>query len=208
MSSRENKRSFPHAHRNAIGDVRRRLIRLRKLVHEQNDLSRYVKHPRHALTPGSYTDDTQMSIAIVEAMLAGFKWTPELLADRFVHAFKRDPREGYAGAFHQFLTEIRDGDEFLARIRPNSEKSGAAMRAGPIGLYPTIQDVMKQAARQAALTHDTPLGIRAAQAAALMTHYCHFQLGPRISSASFSKSTCPANRGPSPGPARSATSAS
>jgi ADP-ribosyl-[dinitrogen reductase] hydrolase len=150
-----------------------------KLVREQNDLSRYVQHPRHAIKPGCYTDDTQMSIAIVEAMLAGFKWTPELLADRFVNAFKRDPREGYASAFHQLLTEIRDGDEFLARIRPNSEKSGAAMRAGPIGLYPTIQDVLKQAARQAALTHDTPLGIRAAQAAALMTHYCRFQLGPK-----------------------------
>jgi ADP-ribosylglycohydrolase len=35
-------------------------------VREKNDLSRYVKHPRHRIQPGSYTDDTQMSLAIAE----------------------------------------------------------------------------------------------------------------------------------------------
>ena len=35
-----------------------------------NDLSRYVEHPRFRLIPGSYTDDTQMSIAIAEVIVA------------------------------------------------------------------------------------------------------------------------------------------
>ncbi len=35
-----------------------------------NDLSRYLKHPRHNIQPGCYTDDTQMSIAIAETLVA------------------------------------------------------------------------------------------------------------------------------------------
>ena len=35
-----------------------------------NDLSRYVEHPRFRLNPSSYTDDTQMSIAIAEVIVS------------------------------------------------------------------------------------------------------------------------------------------
>jgi ADP-ribosylglycohydrolase len=76
-----------------------------------NDLSVYVKHPRHRLQAGSYTDDTQMSIAIAEAVLSDEPWTPKSLADRFVACFKRDPREGYAQGFHDFLVSVRDGGD-------------------------------------------------------------------------------------------------
>ncbi|WP_255512212.1 MULTISPECIES: ADP-ribosylglycohydrolase family protein [Oscillatoriales] len=88
-----------------------------------NDLSRYVQNPSHPLTPGCYTDDTQMSIAIAEAIVAGEPWTPEVLAKWFVTAFKRDPREGYANRFYHFLLEIRDGEEFLAKINPRATKA-------------------------------------------------------------------------------------
>lgn len=162
-----------------------------KIVRTHNDLSAYVKHPRHPLGPGCYTDDTQMSIAIAEAMISDFKWTRELLADYFVRAFKRDPREGYAGSFYQFLVEIRDGAEFLARIRPDSEKSGAAMRAGPIGLFRSICEVKKRAGEQAALTHDTPLGTLAAQASALLTHYCYYRIGPKEDAGKFLEEHAP-----------------
>jgi len=102
-----------------------------RTVRERNNLSGYVQHPRHGIRPGCYTDDTQMSIALAEAIVAGDPWTPEALARRFVAASKRDPREGYAGGFYALLQEVRDGAELLARIRPDSDKCGAAMRAGP-----------------------------------------------------------------------------
>ena len=41
----------------------------REVVVRDNDLSRYVNRPRHRLAPGRYTDDTQMSIAIAEAIV-------------------------------------------------------------------------------------------------------------------------------------------
>jgi ADP-ribosyl-[dinitrogen reductase] hydrolase len=149
-----------------------------QLISQFNDLQRYYKHPTHSINPGRYTDDTQMSIAIAEAIVSGEPWTRELLADKFVEAFKRDPREGYAGRFYQFLLNVQSGAQFLAEIIPESDKSGAAMRAAPIGIFPTIDEVVARSTLQARLTHDTPDGICAAVASALMSHYCLYNLGP------------------------------
>ena len=150
-----------------------------EMIRRRNDLSCYVKHPRHHIEPGSYTDDTQMSLAIAEAIVSGEPWTPAMLARRFVEVFKRDPREGYATGFFRFLLHVRDGEQFLREINPTSDKSGAAMRAAPIGIYPTISLVIERCTMQAALTHNTPDGIHAAVVAALMTHYFLYRLGPK-----------------------------
>lgn len=150
-----------------------------EMIRKSNDLTRYVQHPRHRISPGSYTDDTQMSLAIAEAIVSGEPWRPEMLANRFVEAFKRDPREGYAQGFYAFLQHVRNGEQFLREIRPDSNKSGAAMRAAPLGIYSTIPVVIERCTIQAALTHDTPGGINAAVAVALMTHYLLYNLGPK-----------------------------
>ncbi|QXV60619.1 ADP-ribosylglycohydrolase family protein [Amycolatopsis sp. TNS106] len=148
-------------------------------VAEHNKLTGYVPHHGQPGAPaGRYTDDTQMTIAIAEVLVSGRRWTPLLLAEQFVRAYHRDPHDGYAPRFHQLLSEVRDGEELLRRLRPQSDKSGAAMRAGPIGLLPTVDDVLYHAKLQARITHDTPAGIAAAQAAALAVHYCHHRVGP------------------------------
>ncbi len=149
------------------------------IVRANNDLSGFIQHPRHAIAPGCYTDDTQMSLAIAEAIVSGEPWTPEMLARRFVEVFKRDPREGYASRFFALLQELNDGDDFLARIRPESDKSGAAMRACPIGVYRDTEEVIRRCTIQAAITHNTPGGIHSAVAASLMTHYFLYRLGPK-----------------------------
>src|SRR5262249_54941766 len=95
------------------------------VVRRHNTLADYIQHPRHdGIQPGMYTDDTQMSLAVAEAVVSGERWTPENIAARFVTAFQRDPRDGYARGFQAFLETVRDGRDFLARIRPDSEKSG------------------------------------------------------------------------------------
>lgn len=149
------------------------------LVAEHNTLKGYVSHPRHGQKPGTYTDDTQMALAIAESMVAAQEWSREILAQKFVDVFKRDPRKGYSQRFYWFLREVKDGAEFLARIDPRSAKSGAAMRAPPLGLYPVIADVLERAKIQAIVTHRTPEGIASAQAAALAVHYLAYGLGPK-----------------------------
>jgi ADP-ribosyl-[dinitrogen reductase] hydrolase len=142
-----------------------------------NNLNGYIKHPHHDIGPGCYTDDTQMSLAVAEAIISREPWTPELLATKFVAAFHRDRRVGYAGKFYNFLLQVQDPKEFLEKIHSASDKSGSAMRAGPIGIFPTIEKVIENATIQAAITHNTPDGIKAAIAAALMSHYFIYQLG-------------------------------
>lgn len=155
-----------------------------------NDLT-YSNHPRKMrdrpedyqpslVPPGSYTDDTQMAIAVCEAMLdPNDPWTKESLADRFVDAFHRNQRRGYTPYFLHALMNSTSGSELLTKIGGKSTKSGAAMRAGPVGLYADTRDVVNRAARQASVTHDTWLGKNSAVGAALMTHYFYHDLGPK-----------------------------
>ncbi|GLZ36842.1 ADP-ribosylglycohydrolase family protein [Actinokineospora sp. NBRC 105648] len=150
-----------------------------EFVLRHNTLRGYVQHAKHtSIRPGQYTDDTQMTLAVAELLADGGTWTAAALADRFVEVFHRDRRAGYAARFYDLLRGLSDGADLLAKIRPDSDKSGAAMRAGPVGLLPTVPDVLHHAAVQARITHDTPDGVASAQAAALAVHYCDRQLGP------------------------------
>jgi ADP-ribosylglycohydrolase len=124
-----------------------------------------------------FTDDTQTSCAIAECLLAGAT-APLDFAAAIVAAFRRDRRDGYARGFKAFLDGAADEPDFLARIKPHSDKSGGAMRAGPVGLLGSVAAVLTVAAAQARITHDTPGGIGAAQGAALMVFHQVRRLGP------------------------------
>lgn len=142
--------------------------RLKELV---NDLGQYYPHnlPGH-LPPGSYTDDTQMSIAIAEMIIDKTPWTVENLANKFVEVFKRDPKNGYSRKFQELLEAVKDGDELRSKVIPNSDRCGAAMRAVPIGLLNYESEIMRKAHIQATITHNTTDGILSAQAVALAAH--------------------------------------
>lgn len=160
-----------------------------RVVKAHNDLSGYHQHPKWTnIKPGSYTDDTQMALAVAELILNHNhnEWSPYNVARAFTDAFRRDPREGYAQGFWDFLKEAIQHDDprlsafyFLMNIQPHSDKSGGAMRAGPIGLLPNVQDVIDKAMFQASLTHATRDGMAAAAASALMVHYFHYNLGSK-----------------------------
>jgi ADP-ribosyl-[dinitrogen reductase] hydrolase len=144
-----------------------------------NDTETYYKHPEIDIGGGRYTDDTQMTICIAEALLAGGEFLPEELAPRVFDTFTRDPRKGYGSRFYELLTTVKSGEELLQRLDPNSTRSGAAMRVGPIGLYKDLKMVKRLSILQAMLTHDTPEGMGAACAVALMNHYFAYRLGPK-----------------------------
>lgn len=133
----------------------------------------YGQHPTHSLKPGSYSDDTQMSIGVTEVLLeeeGDFVFAPRF-AEAFVRCFKRDPRDGYARGFQAFLETVKDGPDFLARIDPKSDKNGAAMRSVPIGVLANPHQVRYIANIQAKLTHDTQQGVESSILVALMSHF-------------------------------------
>jgi len=149
-------------------------------VRKHNDLSGYIQHHKwEGMKPGHYTDDTQMALALAEHMLSGRDWSFLNLANAWVDAFHRDPREGYAQRFWEFLERIKTGIGFLKDIRPHSDKSGGAMRAFPVGFLQATNQVRDLAMFQASLTHATFDGMAAAEGAALMFHYCYHNHGPK-----------------------------
>jgi ADP-ribosylglycohydrolase len=141
----------------------------------------YKTHPtrKEDLTAGEYTDDTQMSIAIVRHMLNDKPTNQFYISECFLGEYERYPIDGYARGFKKFLdgcTEI-PSNKFITDIIPNSTRNGSVMRAVPIGLLPKIEDVVSYAITQASVTHCTMSGINGAVAVALAAHYYYHNIG-------------------------------
>lgn len=137
-----------------------------EMVAKYNDLSKYRSLSKYNKHPGRYTDDTQMSIAITEAILGGDWFDERNYANAFVDTFKRDPLRGYARGFGKLLSKVKNGDDLLRKIVPSSERGGAAMRAVPLGFLPKLRDVQFACTVQASITHRSSVGITAALAVA------------------------------------------
>ncbi len=149
---------------------------------------KYVQHKKHlGIKPGMYTDDTQMSIAIAEAIISGDPWLPGYIVGHFLNVFHRDPRDGYARGFQDFLEDKNNKtpDGFLDNIRPDSDRSGAAMRAGPIGMIRDMNRVIEMAVIQAEITHKTKCGVDSAIAAALMPWFFLYTDEPKANLPGF-----------------------
>ena len=160
-------------------------------VIRHNDGRKYHPRPSTGTRPGRYTDDTQMSLAIAEALISGESWTPKNLANRFVTVYHRDPRPGYARGFESVLKRCKNGDDLLRLLKPDSDRNGAAMRSIPLGVLPTVAKVREFARIQARITHDTPGGIAPSQAAALMAHFGLRQRGRLVALPRFLSAKVP-----------------
>ena len=104
----------------------------------------------------AFTDDTVLTVATAEAILT---CTPYDVAYReFGRAY---PHAGYGGSFYEWLR--------APEPRPyNSWGNGSAMRVAPIGFaFETVDEVLNEAERSAAVTHNHREGIKGAQATAL-----------------------------------------
>jgi ADP-ribosylglycohydrolase len=148
-------------------------------IRKYNNLTSYHNHQLDDLHAGQYTDDTQMSLAIAELMIDHTEWTFTNIADKFVEAFKRDPRKGYAKGFYKFLESVEDGEEFMEKIQPDSERNGAAMRSAPLGFVENINDLKAMAEIQACTTHNTEIGVESSIAIALAAHYFIYDIGKK-----------------------------
>ncbi|HEV3002735.1 MAG TPA: ADP-ribosylglycohydrolase family protein [Solirubrobacteraceae bacterium] len=123
---------------------------------------------------GTYTDDTQMAIAVCESLLRRDGVDEEDLAATIAAAF--DPRRGYGPGTTTVIRLWGEGvprEEAALRLfgGEGSAGNGAAMRVAPVGLRfaRDPERCVAEARRQARLTHAHPLGVdgAAAQAAAV-----------------------------------------
>ncbi len=116
-----------------------------------------VKSTDFALfSPGStFTDDTVLTVAMADCILHGRDY-----AATFKEYCRRYPAAGYGGGFMRWLQS--EGD-----LPYYSYGNGSAMRVSPVGwAYNTLEEVLAEAERSAAVTHNHPEGIKGAQAVA------------------------------------------
>ncbi len=144
----------------------------RELLGRALRLDRYLAHPTHHRVPaGTYTDDTQMSIAVAEVLLSCTDPNANDFSDAFFRCYKRDPRYGYSRRFQELLMRAQSADELRELLVPTSDKNGAAMRSVPLGVLSDPARVVALARIQAAVTHDTDGGRDSSSAVALMSHF-------------------------------------
>ena len=103
-----------------------------------------------------FTDDTVLTAATAQALMTDGDYT------RAYQDFaRRYPGRGYGGNFSKWVWEENPQPYY-------SWGNGSAMRVSPVGFaFDTIEDVLAEAERSAAVTHNHPEGIKGAQATAL-----------------------------------------
>ncbi len=153
------------------------------LPHAQDKTADDLFHGTHAkfveYPVGHYTDDTQMSLANLELLIAKregavAEFTPTLFAEKWLEAFKRDPHHGYSKYMWKVLSESETADVFMASFDASrGVTSGAAMRAGPFGLLADVEEVKALTLMQGRVTHNTTAGLNAALAVSLTVHFLH-----------------------------------
>ena len=123
---------------------------------------------------GSYTDDTQMMIALAESLIERGRVEEEPLARAFQAAY--DPARGYGRGTRRVLELWRNGvpvadaatQVFAAH---GSRGNGAAMRIAPVAVrfHQDPERLLTEAVRSARVTHAHPVGVDGAvvQAAAI-----------------------------------------
>lgn len=107
-------------------------------------------------SPGStFTDDTVLTVALADSILTGIPYIVKLR-----EYYRLYPHAGYGGRFRQWA-ESGSGEPY------NSFGNGSAMRVSPAGwAYNSLDDVLAEAGKSAAVTHNHPEGIKGAQSVA------------------------------------------
>jgi poly(ADP-ribose) glycohydrolase ARH3 len=123
-----------------------------------------------------YTDDTQMTIGLAEALLAHGRVVEERLCQAFVANYV--PSRGYGRGARAVLDAMEEGRDYRAVAEKHfpggSYGNGAAMRVAPVGLLfrDDLQVLWEEARLSALPTHRHPLGIEGAQLLALAVALC------------------------------------
>ena len=109
--------------------------------------------------PWYYTNDTEMSMAIVQVLEEHGEIDQDALAKRFAKRFVDAPARGYGGGAIQLLDKLSRGadwrEESAKLFGGGSFGNGGAMRAGPLGAWfaDDVEATIENARRSAEVTH-------------------------------------------------------
>lgn len=141
-------------------------------------LHRFTDH----YTAWDYTDDTEMTIGVIRALMAAEAFSEELLVQKWQEEYDRGKQQkGYGRNGHGSMAWYFSGEKSLADIqafqrdRPNPGNA-PAMRSVPLGLMPADQ-INSLAKINAAATHPNEQAIISSQCVARAAHYLMIRQG-------------------------------
>jgi ADP-ribosylglycohydrolase len=103
-----------------------------------------------------FTDDSVLTVATAQVLMSDVGYV-----EAYQDFSRRYPGRGYGGNFNGWI-HVDDPQPY------NSWGNGSAMRVSPVGFaFNAIDEVLAEAKRSAAVTHNHPEGIKGAQATAL-----------------------------------------
>lgn len=115
------------------------------------------------LPSGTFTDDTEMALAVAESLLAHLPLDPEDLGTRFLGWFRMMPTD--VGVHTKAVLEIMDlGEDWGAaskeaqRINPDSAGNGSVMRCWPVAVAHRndLERLLADSRLQSQVTHAHP----------------------------------------------------
>ncbi|MET0415619.1 MAG: ADP-ribosylglycohydrolase family protein [Actinoplanes sp.] len=135
--------------------------------------------------PALVTDDTQMALAVGEAILAAAAFTPQALEPSLRREFltwAASPDNNRAPGLTclRACAALSDGRPWQQATEAGSKGCGANMRVTPVGLVPGLSDDERAGAAQlqAALTHGHPTGLAASELTAYAVRWLSDGLAP------------------------------
>jgi ADP-ribosylglycohydrolase len=135
--------------------------------------------------PALVTDDTQMALAVGEAILAAGAVTPAALEPELRRAFldwaaSPDNNRAPGMTCLRACGALGDGRRWQLATVADSKGCGANMRVTPVGLVPGLGDDQRAGAAQlqAALTHGHPTGLAASELTAYAVRWLSDGLAP------------------------------
>jgi ADP-ribosyl-[dinitrogen reductase] hydrolase len=111
-----------------------------------------------ALKAGQVTDDTQMSLALGQAIIDNQGWNIQAVADNFVAWLDSDPPD-IGNTCRRGITRYRDSGELFGLPRDDDAGNGACMRNLPVVLSTLNRpdDFSLWSLQQSHITHNHPL---------------------------------------------------
>lgn len=157
----------------AIGDCLGRPVEGLRAVPDS-----YIDELIERETPLLYSDDTVLTMALAESLLACDGFSGEEMADRFVREWTAEPQRGYGSNVVLAFSKVRRGipwDEAARRQfgGDGSYGNGGAMRVAPVALwaYPDLEETVRLAQETSTVTHTHPVGVEGAVIQAVAAHH-------------------------------------
>jgi len=155
---------------------------------------------------GTYTDDTQLSIAVAKGMIEN-PLDMDAQAKYHIEALK-ETTKGWGGSTRNSVRRVANGAHWSESAEPPTEQgrgagggNGVPMKIAPVGAYlwvnkhnaSVINDSIEFIANLSQMTHGTSISVSAGLAQAFAVFQCLLCNQGKFNSLSFSKTVCMAS---------------